>query len=142
MTSISRRLLGDDMAQLLPPHNKQSRHTGDPSPPQGSPPQNPPGGYICMYVSVLNTHAPQPLLPHSVLSLSLSLSPSQCHNPRPQHQQQLVRTATRNKRKHTRYTLIHEKLIKTKDTHKKMRSCGRGAKRPRKGHRKKALLVK
>ncbi len=63
------------MAQLLPPHNKQSRHTGDPSPPQGSPPQNPPGGYICIYLSIYPQHTrPSTPSPPTRCSLSLSLS--------------------------------------------------------------------
>jgi hypothetical protein len=96
---------------------------------------------ICMYLSIYPQHT-RPSTPSPTrCSLSLSLSPSQCHNPRPQHQHQLMRTATRNKRKHTRYTLTHEKLTKSKYTHKKMLSCGRGTKRPRKGHRRKDLLL-
>jgi hypothetical protein len=63
------------MAQLLPPHNKQSRHTGDPSPPQGSPPPKSTWRiymYVCIYLS--STHTPLNPFSHTVFSLSLSLA--------------------------------------------------------------------
>jgi hypothetical protein len=112
MTSISRRLLGDDMAQLLPPHNKQSRHTGDPSPPQGSPPQNPPGEYIyvCMYPQHTRPSTPSP----TQFSLSVCRSLSLPRNattlaPNTNSNSSALRLATKE---NTRVTPSHTKAHK------------------------------
>jgi hypothetical protein len=95
--------------------------------------------YVCMYPQHTRPSTPSPT--QCSLSVSVSLSLAMPQPPPP------TATATRphcdSQQKKTHALHPHtRKLIKSKDTHKKMLTCGRGANRPRKGHRKKGLLLK